>query len=101
MQNKLGILIIKCSYLFYTINRNLAGFARNVKRVGATLAVALIQCGGKPRPYTAKLSFNFVHLLTVVKPTKPRNEEQPVTGDSYTHDLPPLVCSAEKSAFRL
>ncbi len=39
------------------MNRNLAGFARNVKRVGATLAVAPIQGGGKPRPYADKLSF--------------------------------------------
>ena len=33
---------------------DLAGFARNVKRVGATLAVAPIQGGGKPRPYNDK-----------------------------------------------
>ena len=34
---------------------------RNVKRVGATLAVALIQGGGKPRPYNEPDKLLFTH----------------------------------------
>ena len=46
-----GLCMSGCFCIFRVRNRNLAGFARNVKRVGATLAVAPIQGGGKPRPY--------------------------------------------------